>query len=736
MSHDFLLLFGSQTGQAESIAKELAKDAGTFDFKCQLYCMDQFKHFDLEKEKVVIIVTSTTGEGDPPDNAARLWRRLKKKSLASDYLVNLKYTVLGLGDTNYTNFCQMGKNFDRRLEELGATRFYPAGFADDGTGLEVVVEPWREGLWDALREVTGKRNACNGNQNENNTDNTQSSSVDDGIASQTAGLPDGISRGMLRLPRLHMPPFTVSIVSDTPSAESDIIADTTSNNISEASAKDQHRTNDTRKWFSGNLVAYRCLTTRNAVKRALEVVINLPDWVSYSTGDAFGISCPSDEDEIDALLQRLNLIEQADKPIYFQSTSTDTRKMSAIPDHLKGVGTLRHALRTACDIRGVPKKSSIRVLAKYTSSPEEENRLLYLCSSQGSKAYAEEIRDRCLSIIDILNEFKSCHPPLNVLLDVLRPLLPRYYSACTLSSKRVQFCFNVVDVAYPDGVKKLGGGLCTSYLERLCLRVYNIANGTKIRTMTELRDNENQNEWYCVDKNDIPDLEQLSIDLEQLSMAKDTIRYGKNTTVKISGLDNTLQARIATHEQDVMIHRDTSGNTASSSYLPTYKTHQCPYPLVHMFQRPSLGFELSTDPTTPVIMIGPGTDLQLKQRVMLGYFMAVVIESEISCSSGKELTEFHAQGALTHLFVASSRDGNKYKYVQDHLKEHGADFCKLMLQEGAIVYVCGNASTMGKSLDMIIDTILKQDGGLDAEEVKRTREDWVRKRRFCRELWG
>lgn len=125
--------------------------------------------------------------------------------------------------------------------------------------------------------------------------------------------------------------------------------------------------------------------------------------------------------------------------------------------------------------------------------------------------------------------------------------------------------------------------------------------------MTELRDNENQNEWYCVDKNDIPDLEQLSIDLEQLSMAKDTIRYGKNTTVKISGLDNTLQARIATHEQDVMIHRDTSGNTASSSYLPTYKTHQCPYPLVHMFQRPSLGFELSTDPTTPVIMIGPGT---------------------------------------------------------------------------------------------------------------------------------
>lgn len=55
-------------------------------------------------------------------------------------------------------------------------------------------------------------------------------------------------------------------------------------------------------------------------------------------------------------------------------------------------------------------------------------------------------------------------------------------------------------------------------------------------------------------------------------------------------------------------------------------------------------------------------------------FQLEIFFSQIDCR--KELTEFHAQGALTHLFVASSRDGNKYKYVQDHLKEHGADFCK------------------------------------------------------------
>ena len=51
--------------------------------------------FSIEKEQCAVIVVSTTGEGDPPDTASKFWRRIKKKTLAEDYLSQLKYTLLG-----------------------------------------------------------------------------------------------------------------------------------------------------------------------------------------------------------------------------------------------------------------------------------------------------------------------------------------------------------------------------------------------------------------------------------------------------------------------------------------------------------------------------------------------------------------------------------------------------------------------------------------------------------------
>ena len=69
--------------------------------------MEDIKDRDAKFDGVsmVIIVCSTTGEGDPPDNASRLYRRLKSKKHGADHLAHIKYTVLGLGDTNYSDFC-------------------------------------------------------------------------------------------------------------------------------------------------------------------------------------------------------------------------------------------------------------------------------------------------------------------------------------------------------------------------------------------------------------------------------------------------------------------------------------------------------------------------------------------------------------------------------------------------------------------------------------------------------
>ncbi|XP_065839167.1 methionine synthase reductase-like [Oscarella lobularis] len=157
MASRFLLLYASQTGQAEAIAKEeIFEQAESHGLSPAIHCLSQTdKKFDVDKEKVVVFVASTTGDGDPPDTAQKFWRRLKKKTLSRDHLKHLKYSVLGLGDSNYTNFCNFSKNLNRRLLELGATPFYPVDYADDAIGLERVVEPWIDGLWNAVRKVLG-----------------------------------------------------------------------------------------------------------------------------------------------------------------------------------------------------------------------------------------------------------------------------------------------------------------------------------------------------------------------------------------------------------------------------------------------------------------------------------------------------------------------------------------------------------------------------------------------------
>ena len=89
--------------------------------------------------EVLIAVCATTGQGDPPDNARRFFRILKKRK---EPCPELRYTILGLGDTNYTKFNAAAKLLDKCLGGLGAVAFHPVALADDGTDLEAVVQPF------------------------------------------------------------------------------------------------------------------------------------------------------------------------------------------------------------------------------------------------------------------------------------------------------------------------------------------------------------------------------------------------------------------------------------------------------------------------------------------------------------------------------------------------------------------------------------------------------------------
>lgn len=117
-----LIAFGSQSGNAESLAKRLAREAASRGFTARAAGLDSLQPADLIREQNVLLITSTWGEGDMPDNAISFWDSINQNG-SSPKLDGVKYSVLALGDKNYgETFCLAGKKIDVRLAELGAKR--------------------------------------------------------------------------------------------------------------------------------------------------------------------------------------------------------------------------------------------------------------------------------------------------------------------------------------------------------------------------------------------------------------------------------------------------------------------------------------------------------------------------------------------------------------------------------------------------------------------------------------
>ena len=114
------VLFGSQSGNAEGLASKIAKTAKSYGLQGNVHDMDGFDFNSLSSKKRVIIVCSTWGEGEQPDNAEELWKFAN--SGAATRLEGTHFAVCALGDTSYELFCESGKEWDGLFEKLGATR--------------------------------------------------------------------------------------------------------------------------------------------------------------------------------------------------------------------------------------------------------------------------------------------------------------------------------------------------------------------------------------------------------------------------------------------------------------------------------------------------------------------------------------------------------------------------------------------------------------------------------------
>ena len=141
------LLFGTETGNGRRAAELAAEEARNRGFSVHTADMREFRKAQWQGVQTLLVIVSTHGEGEPPDGAREVYDLLHSKR--APRLTGTPFAVLALGDSSYDNYCQTGRDLDRRLEELGATRLQPRRECD--LEFEQPAREWIAAVLDGLQ---------------------------------------------------------------------------------------------------------------------------------------------------------------------------------------------------------------------------------------------------------------------------------------------------------------------------------------------------------------------------------------------------------------------------------------------------------------------------------------------------------------------------------------------------------------------------------------------------------
>eukprot|EP00435_Cladocopium_sp_Y103_P066874 s66_g29.t1 len=150
---DIHIYFGSQSGTAESFSEDLKEEVEQNGMTAEVHDLQNFTPEGFAETDIAVMVVATYGDGEPSDNAVAFhkWAMNPKHDGA---LKGQRFTVMGLGDMNYSRFNNMGQLTDLNLDRLGATRIYKRGIGDDSQDIVEDFEKWRNGgLLEKLKEA-------------------------------------------------------------------------------------------------------------------------------------------------------------------------------------------------------------------------------------------------------------------------------------------------------------------------------------------------------------------------------------------------------------------------------------------------------------------------------------------------------------------------------------------------------------------------------------------------------
>jgi len=420
-----LVLSGSQTGTAEDMSEKFAKEMKRHGFDAKPVDMEVYEMDGMEllaDEKMVVFFTATHGEGDPTDNARGFYDYLGSKDREPGELSGVKYAVFGLGNRQYEEYNSMGRFFDKRMEELGATRVGQYGEGDDDQDIEADYDEWKEAITPVLKEEFG----C------------------DCDASTAAAELE----------------FSLAAVSNKASA--DAVEKGMDACFVSASVKSVI---DNQVWLPGALTVKKELQT-NSDRSTLHIEIKPTGQGDYSfaPGDHIGVRGENNPKSIGAIGTRLGL--DLKQVVSLRSVDPTASKPFRFPCPC----TIQVALSAWLDIETPARPEFLLFVARYASDPAEKDELTKLGSPEHKEAYSSSIQQPRLSLIDLLDKFTSLQIPAVALLELLPRLQTRFYSiSSSLREHKNAIHLTAAVVRYPNALPGASDreGVATTWFERM-----------------------------------------------------------------------------------------------------------------------------------------------------------------------------------------------------------------------------------------------------------------------------
>lgn len=400
--------------------------------------MKDYDVVDLENETLLLAITSTFGNGDPPENGKDFKKILvemqKEKSLLNTStqinnslgLSNVRFSVFALGNSSYPKFCSFGKFLDDILHNIGAERVHDLGLGDELCGQEESFRKWSFGAFKSAIDYF-----CI------DTDNSFAdilSNIDLDWSPQT-----------IRLTMHEDNKFDLC-----------------------ESLQKLHE----RNILPCKFVAKQNLQTLNSGRVTLFVEINTLGYASelqYKPGDHVGIFASNRKILVDAILEKLSNAPPPDQTIKIETLKEKSSIFGPgkqwVVDENYLPFTLRHAFTNLLDITSPLSQDMLKNLSSQATSDSDREKLEKL--SQDHLVYEKWKLNGYPNLVEVLDEFPSLRPNASLLITKLPKLQPRFYSISSSPKQTDNINITVGVIEYTPVGKSTHYGVCSKWLDEM-----------------------------------------------------------------------------------------------------------------------------------------------------------------------------------------------------------------------------------------------------------------------------